>query len=248
MIKIEDLHKSFGGVEVLRGISFEVEGGEILALIGNSGSGKSVLLKHVAGLIQPDQGSVVIDGENMCCLRGRKLESVRRRFGFLFQNGALFDSLTVFENVAFPLREKSELNETEIRKRVLEELHHVSLNGSEEKYPAQLSGGMVKRTALARALVTRPEIMLFDEPTTGLDPIITQAIHRLIESSHKRLGFVGIIVTHEVPKIFEIVQKVAMLHEGVILAAGTPAEILSLGDPIVQQFVYGNVDGPVQYW
>jgi phospholipid/cholesterol/gamma-HCH transport system ATP-binding protein len=248
MIKIEDLHKSFNGVEVLKGVSFQAEKGEILALIGNSGSGKSVLLKHVAGLIQPDRGSVVIDGENMCCLRGRKLESVRRRFGFLFQNGALFDSLTVFENVAFPLKEKSELSETEIRERVIEELHHVSLSGAEEKYPAQLSGGMVKRTALARALVTRPEIMLFDEPTTGLDPIITHAIHKLIDACHKRLGFVGVIVTHEVPKIFDIVQKVAMLYEGTILIVGTPAEILSSGNPIVQQFVAGEVEGPVQYW
>jgi phospholipid/cholesterol/gamma-HCH transport system ATP-binding protein len=188
MIKVEDLYKSFDGAQILRGVSFQADKGEILALIGNSGSGKSVLLKHVAGLLRPDRGRVVVDGEDMCCLRGRKLESMRKRFGFLFQNGALFDSLTVFGNVAFPLREKTDLSEAEIKKRVLEELNQVGLNGAEEKYPAQLSGGMIKRTALARALVMRPEIMLFDEPTTGLDPIITHAIHRLIDSCHKRLG------------------------------------------------------------
>ncbi len=248
MIKVEDLYKSFDGAQILRGVSFQADKGEILALIGNSGSGKSVLLKHVAGLLRPDRGRVVVEGEDMCCLRGRKLESMRKRFGFLFQNGALFDSLTVFGNVAFPLREKTDLSEAEIRKRVLEELNQVGLSGAEEKYPAQLSGGMIKRTALARALVMRPEIMLFDEPTTGLDPIITHAIHRLIDSCHKRLGFVGIIVTHEVPKIFEIVQKVAMLYEGTILTEGTPAEILASDNPVVQQFVAGNVDGPMQYF
>ena len=247
MIKIEDLYKSFDGLEVLRGVSFQVEKGEILALIGRSGDGKSVLLKHVAGLIRPDRGHVFIDGNDMCCLRGKKLEEIRRRFGFLFQSGALFDSLTVYENVAFPLREKTKLSEEQIRKKVLDMLDQVDVIGAENKYPAEISGGMIRRAALARALVREPDIMLFDEPTTGLDPIIAHHIINLIQSCHKRLKFTGIIVTHEIPKTFEIVEKVALLYEGKILTVETPAEILSSDDPIVHQFITGSIEGPVQY-
>jgi phospholipid/cholesterol/gamma-HCH transport system ATP-binding protein len=247
MIKVEDLHKSFDGVEVLQGASFEVAKGEILALIGRSGYGKSVLLKHIAGLIRPDRGHVWIDGSDMCCLKGKKLEEIRSHLGFLFQNGALFDSLTVFENVSFPLKEKSKLSDQEIKEKVLSLLDQVGLSGAEAKYPAQISGGMIKRTALARSLIMNPEIMLFDEPTTGLDPIIASAILNLIDSCHKRFGFTGILVTHEIPKVFEIVHKVAMLHNGIILAVGSPQEILSSSNPIVQQFINGLIDGPIQY-
>jgi phospholipid/cholesterol/gamma-HCH transport system ATP-binding protein len=247
MIKIEDIHKSFDGLEVLRGVSLTVEKGEILALIGRSGYGKSVLLKHVAGLIRPDRGHVFIEENDMCCLRGKKLEEIRSRFGFLFQSGALFDSLTVYENVAFPLREKTELREEEIRKRVLDMLDQVGLIEAEKKYPAQISGGMIKRAALARSLVRNPEIMLFDEPTTGLDPIIACAILNLIDSLHQRLGFTGILVTHEIPTVFNFVQKVAMLHEGRILTVGPPEEIQSSSNPIVVQFITGCVEGPVRY-
>jgi len=204
MIKIENLYKSFDGLAVLRGVSFQVAKGEILALIGRSGYGKSVLLKHVAGLIRPDRGHVFIDENDMCCLRRKTLEEIRSRLGFLFQRGALFDSMTVFENIAFPLKEKTRLSDREIRERVLSELDQVGLSGTEGKYPGQISGGMIKRAALARSLVRNPEIMLFDEPTTGLDPIITHHILKLIESSHKRLQFTGIIVTHEIPRAFEI--------------------------------------------
>ena len=204
MIKIENLYKSFDGLAVLRGVSFQVAQGEILALIGRSGYGKSVLLKHVAGLIRPDRGHVFIEENDMCCLRGKKLEEIRSRLGFLFQRGALFDSMTVFENIAFPLKEKTRLSDREIRERVLSELDQVGLSGTEGKYPGQISGGMIKRAALARSLVRNPEVMLFDEPTTGLDPIITHHILKLIESSHKRLQFTGIIVTHEIPRAFEI--------------------------------------------
>lgn len=247
MIKVESIRKSFDGLEVLRGATLEVAKGEILALIGRSGYGKSVLLKHVAGLMRPDRGRVLIDGKDIGSLRGKELEQVRSRFGFVFQNGALFDSLTVFENVAFPLREKTKLSEEEIKSRVLSILDEVGLRATENKYPAQVSGGMIRRTALARALVRSPEIMLFDEPTTGLDPIIGRTILNLIDSSHRRFGFTGIIVTHEIPKIFDIVQKVAMLHEGRILIVASPQGILSSSDPVVQQFISGSIEGPIQY-
>jgi len=248
MIKIEDLHKSFDGLKVLQGVSFQVAKGEILALIGRSGYGKSVLLKHISGLIRPDRGHIFIDGSDICHLKGKKLEEIRSRFGFLFQSGALFDSLTVFENIAFPLKEKTDLSDREIREKVLAMLGQVGLIEAENKYPAQISGGMMKRAALARALVRNPEIMLFDEPTTGLDPIIGQAILNLLDSCHKRIGFTGILVTHEIPKVFEIVQKVALLHEGRILTVGSPEEMISSKDPIVQQFITGNIEGPIQYY
>ncbi|UCG13483.1 MAG: ABC transporter ATP-binding protein [Deltaproteobacteria bacterium] len=238
MIRVENLHKSFNGFQVLRGVSFEVVKGEILALIGQSGFGKSVLLKHVAGLMQPDSGRVVVDGQDMCCLSNKDLVRLRNRFGFLFQGGALFDSMTVFDNVAFPLREKTILGEDIIRRKVLSELEQVGLIGSERKYPAEISGGMIKRTALARALVTDPEIMLFDEPTTGLDPITVKTIVSLIAACHQRLTFTGIVVTHKIPAIFAIVDKVAMLHEGTIVIAGTPQDILASDEPIVRQFVH----------
>ena len=247
MIKIEDLHKSFDGSEVLKGVSLGIKKGEILVLIGRSGYGKSVILKHIAGLMRPDRGRIVVDGKEIGKLRGKALSQLRSRLGFLFQGNALFSSLTVFENVAFPLEEKTRLSNEEIREKVLCELDLVGLSGAEEKYPSQLSGGMQKRAALARELVFEPEIMLFDEPTTGLDPIIGHTILNLIDSLHKRLDFTSIIVTHEIPKVFEIVNKVAMLHEGVILIVGSPEEIISSEDPIVRQFIKGEAEGPVSY-
>jgi len=237
MIKIENLYKSFDGHEVFRGISLEVAKGLVLALIGRSGYGKSVLLKHVAGLMKPEKGRVRVDGREMGTVKGRALMALRDRLGFLFQGGALFDSLNVFENVAFPLKEKTRLSDNLIQARVLEELENVGLSGSEYKYPSQISGGMVKRAALARSLVGDPEIMLFDEPTTGLDPVTGHAIIELIDSCHQRLHFTGIIVTHEISKVFSIVDRVAMLHEGVIWAEGTPSEIFSSKDPVVREFI-----------
>jgi phospholipid/cholesterol/gamma-HCH transport system ATP-binding protein len=248
MIKIRDLHKSFADTKVINGISLNVKKGEILALIGGSGQGKSVLLKHMAGLIKPDQGQVLVDGQEIAHLRGKTLTALRSRLGFLFQGGALFDSMTVFDNVAFPLREKSKLREKEIRKRVVQELEQVGLSGQEGKYPTQLSGGMVKRAALVRELIWEPEIMFFDEPTAGLDPIIGHTIMNLIHSIHKRFHFTGIIVTHEIPKVFDIVSRVAMLHEGAILTEGSPEEIVSSEDPIVQQFIKGETEGPITYY
>jgi len=242
MIKIEDLHKSFNGVAVLKGVSLEVGKGELLALIGRSGYGKSVLLKHVAGLLRPDRGRILVEDQDLCRLGGRDLIRVRNRLGFLFQSGALFDSMTIFDNVAFPLREKTKLSEQEIRGKVIVDLEQVGLAGAEEKYPSQISGGMVKRASLARALVEEPEIMLIDEPTTGLDPLTGHTILHLIDTCHKRLGFSGIVVTHEVPKIFEIVNKVVMLHEGRVIFAGTPEAIFLSEDETVQTFVAAGAE------
>lgn len=244
MIRVEDLYKSFNGFEVLRGASLQVEKGEILALIGRSGYGKSVLMKHVAGLMQPDRGRVVVDGHDLCSLNAAHLGQLRDRIGFLFQGGALFDSLTVFDNVAFPLREKTNLGEKVIKDKVLFELEQVGLSGSENKYPAEISGGMVKRAALARALVREPEIMFFDEPTTGLDPITANTILALISSCHTRFKFTGIIVTHQIPKIFKIVERVALLHEGRILITGSPQELFASDNPVAQQFVLDSIEGP----
>jgi len=239
VIEINDLHRSFAGNEVLKGISLKIARGQILCLIGGSGCGKSVLLKHVVGLMKPESGRVLIDGENMSTAKGSGLRALRSRLGYLFQGGALFDSLNILENVAFPLKEKTRLSEELVQSRALKELDNVGLSGSEYKYPSQLSGGMVKRAALARALVMEPEIMLFDEPTTGLDPVTGHSILTLIDSCHKRLSFTGIIVTHEIPNVFSIVDRVAMLHEGKVLGEGTPPEFMSLENPTIREFVGG---------
>jgi phospholipid/cholesterol/gamma-HCH transport system ATP-binding protein len=240
MIRIEELYKSFDGVEVLKGASIEVARGEVFALIGRSGCGKSVLLKHVPMLMRPDKGRILVDDQDVGSLRGRAISRLRDKMGFLFQGGALFDSMTLFENVAFPLREKVSLGAEKIKEKVSYELDQVGLLDAAGKYPSELSGGMVKRAAIARALVEEPEIMLFDEPTTGLDPLTGQTILDLIDSCHKRLKFTGIIVTHEIPKVFDIVDKVAMLHNGVVQFAGTPDEILSSPDPVVRRFITGG--------
>jgi len=237
VIHIQDLHKSFDGNEVFRGVSLEIPKGFVLALVGRSGCGQSVLLKHVAGLMKPNRGRVLVEDKDMGKAGGRALAGVRERLGFLFQGGALFDSLNVFENVAFPLREKTRLSRHVIQSRVLEELENVGLSGSEYKFPSQISGGMVKRAALARSLVADPEIMLFDEPTTGLDPVTGQAIIELIDSCRQRLHFTGIIVTHDLAQVFNIVDRVAMLHEGLMRFEGTPSEILASEDSVVREFV-----------
>ncbi len=247
MIEIDNLHKQLAGKDVLRGVSLRVEKGEFFALIGQSGCGKSVLLKHIAGLLQPDRGRILIDGEDLSAARGRDLERIRSRYGFVFQNGALFDSMTVYDNLAFPLREKTRLNEETIREKIAQGLDEVGLKEVESVYPSQLSGGMTKRTALARALVMEPEIIFFDEPTTGLDPIIAKTILELFNTCHEKLNLTGIIVSHQVPDIFQIVQKVGMLHEGKMITAEIRDGKIDTDNPIIQQFVEGRVDGPVQY-
>ncbi|MFQ5881672.1 MAG: ABC transporter ATP-binding protein [Candidatus Methylomirabilales bacterium] len=246
MIEIINLWKAFEGQRVLRGVNLEVAGGEILVIIGRSGGGKSVLLKHLMGLLKSDEGRIVIDGVEISQLRGRALDQLRERFGVVFQGGALFDSLTVFENVAFPLQEKTRLPEEAIRDKTLGLLKQVGLADMGHKYPAEVSGGMKKRVALARALTMEPEIILFDEPTTGLDPIMVNAIHRLILDLHQRVGFTAILVSHEIPEIFGIANRVAMLHEGVVVEAGTPEAIQCSANPVVRQFINGDPEGPIQ--
>ena len=240
MIRVDNLWKSFGRQEVLRGVSFEVRQGEFMALIGGSGSGKSLLLKLVVGLLKPDKGRIWISGKDVAAFSRQELESLRSRIGFVFQGGALFDSMTVFDNVAFPLREKTSLGEKEIRRKVTEELELVGLRDAEHKFPAQLSGGMLKRVALARTLVRDPEIVLFDEPTTGLDPVVSRAVLDLFGEVHQRLKLTGILVSHEIPRIFEIVQQEAMLHEGRIVAVEPPERLCASPDPVIKQFVNGK--------
>ena len=240
MIEIVNVYKNFEDEEVLKGVNLKIEKGQTLALIGGSGKGKSILLKHIIGLLKPDRGKIFIDQQDISSLRGKKLKRLKERFGILFQGGALFDSMTVFENVAFPLREKTRLNSSQIREKVLKELSKVGLEADGNKYPAQISGGMRKRVALARCLVMHPEIILFDEPTTGLDPLTVKAIHKLLETVQNRRDLTAVLVSHEIPAIFETVDRVAMLHNGRIIAVGTPEEIMKSNNPIVQEFICGE--------
>ena len=245
MIRVEDLWKSFGPQAVLRGVSLEVQPGEFMALIGMSGCGKSLLLKHLVRLVRPDRGRIWVAGQDVTALPARALEALRSRIGFVFQSGALFDSMTVYDNVAFPLREKTRLGEGDIRKKVMGELERVDLSGAENKFPAQLSGGMIKRVALARTLVRDPEIVLFDEPTTGLDPVVSSAILDSFGWVRQRLKLTGILVSHEIPRIFKIVERVAMLYEGRIIAVETPERIQASTNPVVEQFINGKTEGPI---
>lgn len=246
MIRVENLHKAFGAQPVLRGVTLEVLGGEIMIVIGQSGGGKSVFLKHLLGLLHPDAGRIWVDGTELTHLRGPALDRVRERYGVVFQGGALFDSMTVFDNVAFPLREKTTLSPREIAARTDEKLAQVGLAGMGHKYPAEISGGMRKRVAIARALVTEPEIVFFDEPTTGLDPVLVNAIHHLILDLHRKFRFTAIMVSHEIPEIFQIAHRVAMLHGGVIVEATDPQSIQTSANPIVQQFIRGEIEGPIR--
>ena len=246
MITLRNIHKSFGEQKVLDGLDLDIPDGEITAIIGPSGEGKSVLLKHLIGLLQPDSGAVEVDGESIIDLRRSELNRIREKFGMLFQNVALFDSMTVFENVAFPLEEKTSLSKDAIRAKVLSALEDVGLKNIENKFPDELSGGMKKRVGLARAVVLNPKIILFDEPTTGLDPIIKKAIHQLIKDTHAKFGFTAVIVSHEIPEIFDVAQNVAMLYRGKILQFGTSEEIINSADPAIRQFISGSLDGPIR--
>jgi phospholipid/cholesterol/gamma-HCH transport system ATP-binding protein len=237
MIKLIGVEKTLGGQPVLRGVNLEIPKGKLTTIIGRSGEGKSVLLKHMIGLLQPDRGQVWVGDIELSRLRGQALNEVRKRFSMLFQGAALFDSLTVFENVAFPLREKFRWPEEQVKSRVEERLEQVGLSGMGHKYPAELSGGMKKRTGLARALVVEPEIVLFDEPTTGLDPLMAKTIHDLIVAMQKKFGFTGVMVSHEVPGIFAISDWVAMLREGKIALMAPSAEFQATTDPAVREFI-----------
>lgn len=237
MIKLINVEKTLGGQPVLRGINLEIPKGKLTTVIGPSGEGKSVLLKHMIGLLQPDRGQVWVDRVEISRLRSRDLNEVRKRFAMLFQGAALFDSLTVFENVAFPLREKLRLADAQVASRVQEKLEQVGLTGMGHKFPAELSGGMKKRAGLARALVMEPEIVLFDEPTTGLDPLMVKSIHDLIMATHRQFGFTAVMVSHEIPEIFPISDYVAMLKGGVIAAMAPADEFQALDNPVVQEFI-----------
>jgi len=249
MIETRDLHKGFGPQPVLRGVDLRIESGEALVIIGRSGGGKSVLLKHLIGLIQPDSGDVLVDGENIGRLSERALLRVRSKFGMLFQSAALFDSMNVAENVGFALTQSRQWSEGEIALKVAEALAMVELAGIEEKKPSELSGGMRKRVGLARAIVYRPEIVLYDEPTTGLDPIVADTIDQLIIRISRRLAVTSIAVTHDMRSASRIGRRIVMLHEGRIHASGTPEEIFNSADPVVRQFVKGISDlreAPIQ--
>jgi phospholipid/cholesterol/gamma-HCH transport system ATP-binding protein len=242
MIQIQNLQKSFNGAQVLRGVDFEIHDGETLVVIGRSGGGKSVLLKHLCGLMQPDAGRVVVDGVDIEPLSERELTPIRKKFGVLFQGAALFDSMTVFENVAFPLREERKAEEPEITQRVEQALTIVDLLNAKDKKPAELSGGMRKRAGLARACVANPKYILYDEPTTGLDPVLADHINDLILRTRDQLHVTSLAVTHDMTSAYKIADRIAMLHEGRIHAVGTPKEIQATTDPIVRQFVTGTAE------
>lgn len=245
IIRFVDVVKRLNGKIVLDRVGLDIPRRRITAIIGLSGAGKSVTLKTMIGLVRPEEGRVLVDGMDIFGLSRQELYKVRERFGMLFQGGALFDSLTVFENVAFPLREKTALGEDAIRDRVRELLLHVGLDGSQEKFPDELSGGMVRRVALARAMVTDPEIILFDEPTTGLDPIIRNAILNLICQTYYRHGFTMVMISHDIPDIFQWCHHVVVLHAGRVISAGPTQIVVKDPNPVVQQLIRGDISGPV---
>jgi len=242
MIEVRDLKKNFGSHEVLRGVNLRIETGESVVIIGRSGGGKSILLKHLIGLILPDNGDVQVDGQSLAGQDERQLLQIRRKFGMLFQGAALFDSLTVAENVAFLLRRERKLSQPEVDRQVAEALEMVDLEGTQNKKPSELSGGMRKRVGLARAIVYRPEILLYDEPTTGLDPIVSDSIDQLIIRLSDQLKVTSIVVTHDMRSTRRVGKKIHLLHEGRIHYSGTADEVFSSTDPVVYQFVNGTAD------
>lgn len=240
MIAVRGLMKNIGRQEILRGIDLTVSKGETLVIIGRSGGGKSVLLKHLIGLMQPDAGEIWIDGQNIIGLGERKLAAIRRKVGILFQGGALFDSMTVEENIAFPLREAGERNPKVIGERVAEMLEVIELEGEQSKMPVNLSGGMKKRVGLARSIIRRPSCVLYDEPTAGLDPVVSDSINRLIRRLQERFHVTSIVVTHDMKSAFHVADHVAYLHEGRIYFYGTRQELEVSSDPLLQDFLLGR--------
>ena len=240
MIEVRGLAKQLGRQEILRGVDMTVAKGETLVIIGRSGGGKSVLLKHLIGLMQPDAGEIWIEGENIIGLTERKLARIRRKVGILFQGGALFDSMTVEENIAFPLEEAGERDPEKIAEKVREILDVIELEGQEKKMPVNLSGGMKKRVGLARSIIRRPSCVLYDEPTSGLDPVVSDSINRLIRRLQKRFGVTSIVVTHDMKSAFHLADHIAYLHEGRIYFYGTPPELEISTDPLIQDFMLGR--------
>jgi len=240
MLVVRDLTKTIGPQEILRGVDLNVAHGETLAIIGRSGGGKSVLLKHLVGLMQPDAGEIWIEGQNITGLNERQLGAIRQKIGILFQGAALFDSMTVAENIAFPLREAGEREPKVLREKVREILDVVELEGQEEKMPVSLSGGMKKRVGLARSIIRRPKCVLYDEPTSGLDPVVSDSINRLIRRLQERFGMTSIVVTHDMKSAFDVADHIAYLHEGRIYFYGTPIQLQQTSDPILQDFLLGR--------
>ena len=245
MIELIDVHKGFGDHQVLNGVNLTVEKGESMTVIGGSGSGKSVLLKHIIGLLFPDRGQVVVDGQELNDLDEQGLNELRKKFGMLFQMAALFDSLPVWENVGFSLKQHTKLPDAQIRKIATEKLALVGLKDVEDKMPAELSGGMKKRVGLARAIAMDAAIILYDEPTTGLDPIAADAINDLIVDLRKKLGVTSVAITHDMQSAYKISDRIAMLYKGQIQEIGTPEQIKGTTNPIVQQFITGSAKGPI---
>jgi len=245
-IRVVNLQKSFGENHVLRGVHLEIQQGESMVVIGGSGSGKTVLIKCIIGLIRPDGGEIYVDGLEITSLNERRLNEVRKKFGMLFQGGALFDSMKVWENVGFGLRQQTRLGEEEIRRIATEKLRLLGLKDVEDLMPAELSGGMKKRVSLARAIALEPEILLYDEPTTGIDPVVADAINELIIRMREKLNVTSIAITHDMKSAYKIGDRIAMLYQGKIIEVGTPDEIKNSTNPIVQQFIQGKSEGPIQ--
>ena len=246
MIRINNLHKSFVGNRVLRGVNLEIKEGETITIIGGSGCGKSVLLKHIVGLLKPEVGEIEIDGQEITRLGMEELAEVQKKFGMLFQGAALFDSLTVGENISFGLRMLTDLDEKEIKRRVSEKLPLVGMEGIEQLMPAELSGGMKKRVALARAIAMNPKYILYDEPSTGLDPIMADVINNLILDLQKKLKITSIVVTHDMVTAYKVSDRIAMLYQGRIEEIRTPEEIKETKNSVVRQFIVGSSEGPIK--
>lgn len=245
MIQIQSIHKWFGGQHVLKGVDLTINEGETLVIIGRSGCGKSVLLKHIMAILEPDEGDIKIDGRTMFTMPPEEQDEFRLQLGMLFQGAALFDSLTVRENVGFSLFEHTKLSEEIISQKVAEKLGLVGLQGIEELMPASLSGGMKKRVGLARAICNEPKIILYDEPTTGLDPINADVINDLILRMQEQLKVISIVVTHDMTSAYKVADRIAMLYDGRIIGIGTPDEIRNTKNPVIQQFITGSARGPI---
>jgi len=248
MIRIVDLHKYFGEIRALRGVNLEIEKGETMVIIGQSGSGKSVLIKHLVGILKPDRGEIYVDGEEITHLKEDELPRITRKFGMLFQGAALFDSLTVGQNVSFGLERYTDSSPEEIQELVAESLAKVGLRDIENLMPHELSGGMKKRVGLARAIAYRPEIILYDEPSTGIDPIRADAINELINLMKEELKVTSVVITHDMVSSYKVADRMAMLYEGRIIMTGTPGEIKNSENQVVQQFIHGQAKGPIENW
>jgi phospholipid/cholesterol/gamma-HCH transport system ATP-binding protein len=246
IISIRGLHKRFGLQDVLTGVDLEIDSCESLVILGRSGCGKSVLLKHITGLLKPDSGSIHFEGEDITGFNRQKLFEMRRHFGMLFQGAALFDSMTVGENVGLPLVKHGRKSDEEIREIVLEKLRLIGLTDVYDSYPSQLSGGMKKRVGLARAIVMEPQVVLYDEPTTGLDPIMADVINSLIRDLQRELNITSVVVTHDIGSAYRVADRMTMLHEGKIIFSGTPEETRGTDNGIVRQFIEGRAEGPVK--